>query len=45
LIQGPDGKWNLLGFRNFENGEFVGEISDPIPVTADAVRGIVPRSV
>lgn len=45
LVQGSDGKWNLLGFRNFENGEFVGEISDPIPVTADPVKGIVPRTV
>jgi beta-fructofuranosidase len=45
LVQGPDSKWNLLGFRNIENGEFVGEICDPIPVTADPSRGIIRRSV
>lgn len=45
LVQGPDAKWNLLGFRNIENGEFVGEICDPIPVTADPNHGIIRRNV
>lgn len=45
LVQGADGKWNLLGFRNYEDGEFVGEICDPILVTADPVKGIIPRIV
>lgn len=35
LVQGPDGNWNLIGFKNIVAGEFVGELSDPIPVTAD----------
>lgn len=43
LVKGPDDRWNLLGFRNCENGEFVGEICDPIPVTADPMKGIIPR--
>jgi beta-fructofuranosidase len=42
LVKNKDG-WNLIGFRNIENGRFVGELSDPIPVTADPVRGLVPR--
>mgnify|MGYP001158819277 CR=1 FL=1 len=34
LIQGADGSWNFMAFLNFDtSGEFVGEISDPIPVT------------
>lgn len=45
LVQGADGEWNLLGFRNYEDGEFVGEICDPILVTADPVKGIIPRIV
>jgi beta-fructofuranosidase len=26
------GSWFMIGFRNEENGEFVGELTDPIPV-------------
>jgi len=34
VVQGPDGVWNLLGFiGNGSNGEFVGAISDPIPLS------------
>ncbi|MCB9451379.1 MAG: glycosyl hydrolase family 32 [Anaerolineaceae bacterium] len=34
LVQGSDGNWNFMGFLNFNTaGEFVGEISDPMPVT------------
>ena len=43
VVQGPDGGWNLLGFIGYVDGTFVGEISDPIPVTADPVRGLIPR--
>jgi beta-fructofuranosidase len=35
------GGWNMLGFRNEENGEFVGEITDPIPVKIEGM-GLVP---
>ena len=44
LICGPDGKWNLIGFINEVDGKFVGELSDPIPVTADPILGLIPRS-
>ncbi|MFM5904782.1 MAG: glycosyl hydrolase family 32 [Micrococcales bacterium] len=43
LVQGKDGGWNLLAFVNEVDGEFVGELSDPIPVTADPVLGLVPK--
>ncbi|HEX2771139.1 MAG TPA: glycosyl hydrolase family 32 [Micromonosporaceae bacterium] len=32
LLRDRDGQWLLLGFRDLENGEFVGEIVDPIHV-------------
>jgi beta-fructofuranosidase len=32
LLRGPDGGLCLLGFRNLEDGVFVGEILDPVPV-------------
>lgn len=44
LVCGPDGKWNLIGFINEVDGKFVGELSDPIPVTADPKLGLVPRN-
>jgi len=43
LIQGPDHKWNLIGFINEVSGQFIGELCDPIPVTADAKLGLVSR--
>ena len=43
LVQSADGGWNLLGFWNEPGGKFVGELSDPIPVTADPIRGLVRR--
>ena len=43
LIQGRDGGWNLIGFVNEVNGEFVGELCDPIPVTASIDEGLVAR--
>lgn len=44
LVQDTDGGWNLIAFLNNVDGEFVGELSDPIPVTADPLRGLVPRA-
>jgi beta-fructofuranosidase len=43
LVQDQSGGWNLIAFLNNVNGEFVGELSDPIPVTADVVKGLVPK--
>lgn len=42
LVHTDDG-WVLIGFVNYRDGEFVGELCDPIPVTADPVRGLVRR--
>lgn len=43
LVQDPAGEWFLMGFLNDVDGEFLGEISDPIPVTADPSRGLISR--
>lgn len=43
LVQDTEGDWFLLGFINLVDGEFVGEISDPIPVTATIEDGLLPR--
>lgn len=43
VVRMPTGEWFLLGFLNGPNGEFLGEISDPIPVSADPVLGLIPR--
>lgn len=43
LVQKPSGEWFLLGFINEVDGEFVGEICDPIPVTSDPEVGLVPK--
>jgi beta-fructofuranosidase len=43
LVKDSQGGWNLIAFINEIDGEFVGELSDPIPVTADPVRGLIPR--
>jgi beta-fructofuranosidase len=45
LIQGPEGDWFLIGFIDEVDGVFVGELCDPIPVTADSELGLVLRSV
>jgi len=34
-MQDRTGRWNILGFRNFENWTFIGEVVDPIPVVLD----------
>jgi beta-fructofuranosidase len=43
LVQDQNGGWNLIAFVNEVDGEFVGELCDPIPVTADAVLGLIAR--
>jgi beta-fructofuranosidase len=43
LVRDSQGGWNLIAFVNEVDGQFVGELSDPIPVTADPVRGLIPR--
>jgi beta-fructofuranosidase len=43
LIRDAKGCWKLIGFLNYVDGVFVGELSDPIAVTADPVRGLVRR--
>lgn len=35
LVQDRAGAWNLIGFRDAEEGVFVGEITDPLPVVRD----------
>jgi beta-fructofuranosidase len=42
IIEGKDG-WYLIGFVNEVNGEFVGELCDPVPVTATVEAGLVRR--
>lgn len=39
-----EGEWFLIGFRDTEAGAFVGELIDPIPVTAIAGIGLVRRT-
>lgn len=43
LVKDASGGWNLIAFLNHVNGEFLGELSDPIPVTADSIKGLVPK--
>ncbi len=42
IIQGKDG-WYLIGFVNEVDGQFVGELCDPVPVTATVEAGLVQR--
>ncbi|MDG2496874.1 MAG: glycosyl hydrolase family 32 [Aquiluna sp.] len=44
LVQDRLGDWFLLGFIGYKDGVFVGEISDPIPVTADPELGLILRA-
>lgn len=38
LVQGPNGEWLFMAFRNFNSqGEFIGEIIDPLSVKVDDV--------
>jgi len=43
LVQDLAGSWFLIGFVNEVDGQFVGVLSDPIPVTASAEFGLVSR--
>jgi len=36
LIEDPAGQWSFIGFRGAGNRDFVGELTDPLPVTIDA---------
>lgn len=36
-----EGSWQMLGFRNEEGGQFIGELTDPIPVKINGM-GLVP---
>ena len=42
IIQGKDG-WYLIGFVNEVDGKFVGELCDPVPVSATVEAGLVRR--
>ena len=42
LVRGEDG-WYFIGFTNIVDGEFVGELCDAVPVTADAELGLIRR--
>ena len=44
LVQDQQGGWNLIAFVNRIDGEFIGELCDPIPVTADPILGLVPKA-
>lgn len=41
VVQNPQGDSYLLGFINTVDGQFVGEICDPIPVTATHAEGLI----
>lgn len=43
LVQDRSGGWNLIGFNDIVDGEFVGSLSDPFPVTADPKLGLIAR--
>jgi beta-fructofuranosidase len=46
LIQDRSGQWNILGFSDMADGEFMGEITDPIPVdlVGDHIEPARPRA-
>lgn len=44
LVQKRTGEWFLIGFLNEVDGVFVGELSDPIPVTADPQVGLIAKA-
>lgn len=41
LVHTPTGDWYLIGFTGYQNGVFVGELSDPVRVTATRESGLV----
>ena len=38
-----DNEWFMIGFKYHEDGEFIGELTDPIPVTAKPGIGLIPK--
>jgi beta-fructofuranosidase len=36
LIEDPAGQWSFVAFRGAGNRDFIGELTDPLPVTIDA---------
>jgi len=41
IIQGPDEKWYIMAFHNLDkNGNFIGELGDPIPVNVSSDRSL-----
>lgn len=42
VVRHDDG-WYLIGFRDTEEGQFVGELTDPIPVTSKPGVGLIPK--
>ena len=41
LVQEPDGNWSFMAWRYLApNGEFIGELSNPYPVTVDEVGNL-----
>ncbi|MEU7620249.1 family 43 glycosylhydrolase [Micromonospora rifamycinica] len=40
LVAGPAGDWSLIGFLDHVDGEFVGALSDPIPVRYRTSTGL-----
>lgn len=45
LIQDIEEKWWLIGFITELDGDFMGELSDPIPVSADSTLGLIRRQI
>ncbi|MCP4540770.1 MAG: glycosyl hydrolase family 32 [Chloroflexi bacterium] len=42
LVQGSGGEWLLFAFHNFnDKGEFIGEISSPLPVKIDSQDNVI----
>lgn len=42
LVQKPTGEWYLLGFRGYVENVFIGEITDPLRVSASFESGVFP---
>jgi beta-fructofuranosidase len=41
LVRGPDGEWTLLASCMFApDGTFLGELSDPLPVSVDGAGNL-----
>lgn len=44
LVRDDAGAWQLIGFVDERDGEFAGELSDPIPMHYTATGGLEPKS-